>query len=326
MRRRDFIALAGVAGICPLCPPAAASATPIVGVIGESSPGKVLRLPAIQRGLKDGGYVEGQNVAIDNRWGNGHYDQLSQIVTDLVRRQVAVIITTGGSALARIAKTATATIPIVFTIGDDPVQLGLVDSLSHPGGNMTGFSLYTTELMAKRLELLHEMVPRAGTVALLVGAGPDATPLLSKQQAERAANTLGLKILGFKVGSMIDFEAALAAAAQQGAQALVLAAAPFFTGQSAQIIALAARYQLPAIYPWREFIEDGGLMSYGPDVAEVYRQVGRYAGRILDGTAPRELPVQLPTKFELIINLKTAKTLGLTVPRLLSAWADHVIE
>jgi putative tryptophan/tyrosine transport system substrate-binding protein len=245
---------------------------------------------------------------------------------DFVRRQVAAIITTGGTLPALTAKKTTAEIPIAFTVGDDPVRLGLVDSLSHPGGNTTGFNLYTTELTAKRLELLHEMAPQADTVALLVGATSDTTTRLAKQNVGQVADALGLKLLAFEVGSITEFEAASAAAVLQGAGALLLGAEPFFTGQRAQIVALSARYGLPTMYPWREFIEVGGLMSYAPDLLDTYRQAGRYAARILDGAAPRDLPVQLPTKFELIINLKTAKILGLTVSRLLSAWADHVIE
>ena len=327
MTRRDFIALmSGIAAAGSLGSRGEASAIPFVGIVGSSAPGNDLRLPAIKQGLRDSDYVEGRNVAIDSRSAGGHYDQLPQIVEDFVRRQASVIITTGGNAPALAAKAATTKIPVVFTVGGDPVQLGLVNSLSHPGGNMTGLGLFTTELIAKRLELLHEMVPQAGTVALLVGAGSSTTAQITKQQAETAASVLRLKILEFTVGSIFEFEAALTTAVQQGVQAVVLAAEPFFMTQRSPIIELTARYRLPAIYPWREFVEEGGLMCYGPDLRDAYRQAGRYAGRILDGTAPSDLPVQLPSKFELIINLKTVKKLGLTVSRLLSAWADNVIE
>jgi putative ABC transport system substrate-binding protein len=327
MERREFIARFGsIAATFLLGGRAEASETPVVGILGFSSPGETLRLPAIRKGLKEGGYFEGRNLAIDNRSAFGHSDELPQIVSDFVRHPVAVIITTGGNAPALVAKAGAKKVPVVFTIGGDPVQLGLVNSVSRPGGNMTGFSLDTVELIAKQLEMLHGMVPQVASVALLLGSGDTDASRLSKQNAEMAAKALGLKLFASYARSIEEFEAALASAVQQGAGALVVAAEPSFMHQRAQVIDLAHRYRLPAIYPWREFVENGGLMSYGPEIADQYRQAGSYAARILDGAAPGDLPVQFPTRFELIINRKTADSLGLTISRLLSAWANHVIE
>jgi len=328
MKRRYFIALVGgmVAAGYPLgSQTEKASEIAIIGIVGASSPGEDLRLPAIREGLKEGGYVEGRNLVIDNRSAFGRLDQLPPIVSDLVRGKVTAIVTTGGGPSALAAKAVTTKIPIVFTVGGDPVQLGLVESLNRPGGNMTGFSLNTVEITAKALELLHEMVPHVATVALLLGTQTARSDLL-KQYAGGAANAFGLKLLRFQVGSIREFEPTLARIVERGAGALIVAAEPSFLHQRAQIIELVARYRLPAIYPWREFVEEGGLMSYGTDLADEYRQVGRYAARILDGASPRDLPVQFPTRFELIINRKTADALDLTISRFLSAWANHVVE
>jgi putative ABC transport system substrate-binding protein len=274
-------------------------------------------LAAFHQGLKDGGYVEGQNVAIEYRWAEGHYDRLSALAADLVRRRVAVLAATGGTVSAAAAKAATTTIPILF-LAADPVRDSLVASLNRPGGNVTGVSVFSAELAPKRLQLLRELVPKAGKIAAL--ANPAST-----DEAE-ALRRAGLPLLTITAQTESDFEPAFIQAAQQGVEALLVTADPFFNSRRAQIVALAARHSLPAGYPWREYVEADGLMSYGTSLAGTYRQVGQYASRILKGDKPAELPVQQPIKFELAVNLKTAKSLGLAVPPTLLALADEVIE
>jgi len=289
---------------------------PVIGFISSSSasPGTEFArlLTAFREGLNEVGYVEGQNIAIEYRWAGGQYDRLPALVADLVHRQVSLIAASGGLPSAQAAKAATETIPILFVIGTDPVQAGLVASLNRPGGNATGVSVFTTEMAAKRLELLHQLVPEAATIALLVNPNSYGS---GKEQMEDAARDLGLKLLFLEASVESDFSAAFAIAAQQRAGALWVTADPFFTIQHAKIIALAARHRLPAVYPWRQYAEAGGLMSYGPDLTWAYRQIGVYAGRILKGAMPSDLPVLLPTKLHLLINLRTAKALGVTVPR-----------
>ena len=296
---------------------------PVIGVLNSGTRGP--SFAAFRQGLNDGGYVEGRNVAIEFRNAGGQYDRLPAIADDLVRRQVTLIAATGGSVSALAAKTATATIPIVFIAGLDPVETGLVSSLNRPGGNATGVSVYTADLVQKRLELLRDLVPGAATIALLVSSASSAVKF-EKEHLEQATRRSGLKLLVLEAGSESDFEPAFASAVEQGAGAILISADPYFTGRRAQIVALATRYRLPAAYPWRAYAEAGGLMSYGPPLAWAYKQIGTYASRILKGVKPGDLPVQLPTTFELVINLETAKALGLTVSKWLLASADEVIE
>jgi putative ABC transport system substrate-binding protein len=329
MRRREFITLLGgtVAG-SPLCA-CVKPAIPVVGFISSSSNSASLNtefarlLTAFREGLGERGYVEGQNIEFEYRWAGGQYNRLPALVADLVRRQVGVIAASGGLPSALAAKAATKTIPILFVVGVDPVQVGLVTSLGRPGGNATGVSVFTTELAQKRLELLHQLVPSATTIALLVNPKSYGT---GKEQMEDAARDLGLKLLVLEASIESDFEAAFAIAAQQRAEALWVTADPYFTTQHAKIVALAARHRLPAAYPWRQYAEAGGLMSYGPELTWAYHQIGLYAGRILKGAKPTDLPVQLPTKFQLLINHTTAKALGLEISRILLAQADEVID
>jgi len=329
MRRREFITLLGgtVAGL-PLCA-CGQPAMPVIGFISSSSnsapPGTEFArlLTAFRRGLNERGYVEGQNIAFEYRWAGGRYNQLPELVADLVRRQVGVIAATGGLPSALAAKAATKSIPILFVVGTDPVQVGLVTSLGRPGGNATGVSVFTTELAQKRLDLLHQLVPSATTIAQLVNPKSSGS---GNERMEDAARDFGLRLLVLEASAESDFEAAFATAAQQRAEALWVTADPFFTTQHAKIVALAARYKLPATYPWRQYAEAGGLMSYGPELTWAYQQIGSYAGRILKGAKPSELPVQLPTKFQLLINHRTAKALGLEISRILLAQADEVIE
>jgi putative tryptophan/tyrosine transport system substrate-binding protein len=328
MRRREFIALLG--GTAAGWPPSAYSqqpAMPVIGFISSSSPSPGTEfarvLTAFRGGLNEVGYVEGQNIAIEYRWAGGQYDRLPALAADLVRRQVSLIAASGGLPSAQAAKAATETIPILFVIGTDPVQAGLVAKLSRPGGNATGVSVFTTDLGQKRLELLHKLVPEATTIALLVNPNSYGS---GKEQVEDAARDLDLKLLYLEASVESDFDAAFAIATRQRAGALWVTADPFFTIRRAKIIALAARHRLPAIYPWRQYAEAGGLMSYGPEVTWAYHQIGLYAGRILNGAMPSDLPVLLPTRFHLLINLKTAKALGLTIPRPILVGADEVIE
>jgi putative tryptophan/tyrosine transport system substrate-binding protein len=321
--RRGVVAL--VCGVSvPWRVKAQAQSLPVVGLLGTAAAGRQAGdgLVAVRQGLAEQGFVAGVNVALDLRGAEGHIDQLPAMAADLVSRGVAVLMTGGGNEAAFAAKSATATIPIVFTVLDDPTEIGLVPSLAHPGGNATGVTLFGPELAEKRLQILRELMPNALTVASLLGA----MPLPSwKESIETAANNLRMKVITFQVNSDGDFEPIFASAARSGARGLLVGAAGFFRRRRAEIVALASRYRLPTIYPWHEFAEIGGLVSYGPDLYEAYTQAARYAGRILKGASPGDLPVQLPTKFRMVINLKTAKTLGLTFPRPLIARADKVI-
>ena len=328
MRRREFITLLGgtLAG-SPLCACGQQPATPVIGFISSDSPPPGTEfarlLTAFDKGLNEHGYVEGQNIAFEFRWTGGQYNRLPEMVADLLRHRVAVIAATAGLPSALAAKAATETIPILFVIGADPVQVGLVSSLGRPGGNATGVSVFTTELAQKRLELLHQTVPSATTIAQLVNPRSYDS---GRDQMEDAARDRGLKLLVLEASVESDFEAAFAIAAQQRTDALWVTADPFFMTQHAKIVALAARHGLPAVYPWRQYAEAGGLMSYGPELTWAYHQIGLYAGRILKGAKPSDLPVQLPTNFQLIINHSTAKELGLELPRILLAQADELIE
>jgi putative tryptophan/tyrosine transport system substrate-binding protein len=332
MTRREFIALLGAAVARPLVA-RAQQPMPVIGFLnaGFPEPSSFL-VAAFREGLKEASYVEGQNVTIEYRWAKGQYDQLQTLVTDLVQRQVAVIAATGGSISAQAANAATATIPIVFNVGEDPIKLGLVASFNRPGGNTTGVSTLSPTLEAKRLGLLRELVPQAAIIAVLLNpTNPDAD--LQRRDVQAAATAIGQQLRILNASTESDVDAAFVSLVEQradallvGNDALLVGNDVFFTNRREQIVALAARHAVPAIYAFRSFAEGGGLMSYSTSLVEVYRQVGLYVGRILKGATPAELPVVQPTKFELVINLKTAKALGLTVPQTLLVAADEVIE
>lgn len=301
-------------------------AAPVIGFLNNLSPGAIARpVAAFREGLKEANYIEGHNVAIEYRWAENNNGRLPELAADLVRRRVAVIVATGGGASALAAKAATSAIPIVFSSASDPVELGLVASLNRPGGNITGIHVMTNSLEAKRLGLLHELVPHAVNIALLTNPStPGAESQLT--EAEAAAHAIGRKIHILKAGSEPELDNAFASLVNTRAEALLVAADPFFNAHRQRIVAMAARYAIPAIYEFREFAAAGGLMSYGISLADAYRQVGLYSGKILGGAKPADLPVMQPTKFELVINLKAAAALGMSVPPLLLARADEVIE
>jgi putative ABC transport system substrate-binding protein len=325
MRRRKFITLiGGAAAAWPLIARAQQKSMPVIGFLNSSSPdAHAPMVAAFRQGLKETGYVEGQNVAIEFRWAEGQYDRLADMAADLVRRQVSVIAANGVANLT--AKTATSTIPIVFTTGFDPVQLGLVASLNRPGGNVTGVTQLGEEVAPKRVELAHELVPMATVIALLVNPRNPSVETLTKA-SRAAAATLGLQLDILRASTEAELDDAFMAFVQSKTGVLMIATDPFFAAESRQLAALSLRHSVPAISPFGEFTAAGGLISYGGSLIDSYRLAGVYTGRILKGEKPADLPVQQPTKFELVVNLKAAKTLGIEIPAALLARADELIE
>jgi putative tryptophan/tyrosine transport system substrate-binding protein len=325
MNRRAFITLLGGSAAWPVRV-FAQQGTPVIGFLsGASSWEFAHAAQAFRQGLADTGYVEGRNVLIEYRWAEGRYERVSTLVGDLIRRNVALIAATGGVASVLAAKAATSSIPIVFANGSDPVKFGLVERLNRPGGNITGATFFNNALGPKRLQLLRDVAPKAATIGLLVNPGNPNTEF-DANEIESAARSLGLRILRVNAGSEREFDQAFATMAEHGVGALVVNADAFFYARRDQLIELATRLAVPTMYEQREFATAGGLMSYGANIAEAYRKAGAYAGRILRGEAPGDLPVQQATRFELVVNLKTAKALGLTVPTSMLALADEVIE
>jgi putative ABC transport system substrate-binding protein len=326
MRRRNFIMLVGGAAAWPHAA-RAQQAMPVVGFIDSRSPEALgERLRKFRQGLKDSGYTDGENVAIEYRWAENQADRLPDLAADLVRRRVGVIVSSGGIPVIFAAKAATTTIPIVFTTADDPVRLGIVTSLARPGGNMTGINFFNVELVAKRLELLREMLPRAVHIGLLVNPSASINTQTTLREVDVAARAMGLQISVLRADTSREIDTAFAEIARQRPDALLVGEGPFLNARRVQLVQLAARHAIPAGYSGREYSEIGGLMSYGADIPDAYRQVGVYAGQILKGTKPADMPVLQTNKFELIVNAQTARMLGLTVPQTLLTSADEVIE
>jgi putative ABC transport system substrate-binding protein len=328
MRRRNLITLLGGAAIAwPLRARAQQPIMPVVGLInGGALDASASHVAAFRKGLGESGYVEGQNVAVEYHWLEGRYDRLPAVTADLVRRRVAVIAVPANTLSALAAKAATATIPIVFGVAEDPAKLGLVASLARPGGNATGINFFTAEVLAKRLRLLHDLVPKAARVAVLLNPANAPSAEATLRDAQAAAHPIGLEIQILNATTIGEIDAAFAGFANERPDALFVAPDSFFTSRRGQFATLAARERVAAAYSQREFVVAGGLMSYGTDVVDVYHQVGAYSGRILKGAKPADLPVLQSTKFELVINLQTARALGIEVPPAMRSIADEVIE
>jgi putative tryptophan/tyrosine transport system substrate-binding protein len=324
MGRREFVALIGGAAAWPLAARGQQPAMPVIGFVNAGSPDAPFAA-AFRKGLNEAGYFEGQNVTVEWHWLEGQFDRLPALMADLVRRRVALIATPAGNSAAQVAKAATTTIPIVFGVSEDPVKLGLVASLARPGANATGINFFVTELTAKRLALLHELVPKAVRIAVLVNPANSATESVIREIPD-AARAMGLQIQVLNASTRNEIEAGFATLVRERADALYVAGDVFFTSRRVQFATLAASYRIPASYPSREAVEAGGLMSYATDRVDMWRQVGGYAGQILKGAKPADLPVLQSTKFEFVINLQTARALGLDVPPSLLARADEVIE
>jgi putative ABC transport system substrate-binding protein len=327
MKRRAFITLLGGAAVSwPLAARAQQPAMPVIGFLNSTSPDSYAdNLRAFRQGLKGSGYVEGENVAIEFRWAENQIDRLPELAAELVRRRVAVIVSIGSPASASAAK-ATTTIPIVFTVPEDPVRLGLVASLARPGGNLTGVNFFAVELAAKRLELLRELVPAAARVAVLLNPSEATIAAANLRDVETAARAMGLQIHVLNASTSREIDAAFEILARQRPDALFISSGPFFTNRRVQLAHLTTRHAIPAIHGSRQYVEVGGLMSYGASQTDANRQAGVYAGRILKGAKPADLPVVQASKFELVINAQTARMLGLTVPPTLLSTADEVIE
>jgi putative tryptophan/tyrosine transport system substrate-binding protein len=327
MKRREFITLLGSAAAWPLAARAQQPAMPVIGLLDSRSPEAVAgRLRAVRQGLKEAGYVEDENVAIVYRWAENQLHRLPELAADLVRRQVAVIAATGGVPPSLAAKAATTTIPIVFAINEDPVRLGFVASLARPGGNLTGINFMSGELAAKRLELLRELVPAATRVAVLVNPAEEMISKSTLRDVEVAARAIGLQIQVLNASTSGEIDAAFATLVRERPDALFVGSDAFFNNRRVQLVHLASRHAVPTTYGGRDFAVAGGLISYGADITDAYREVGVYAGRILKGAKPADLPVVQSSKFELVINHQTARMLGLTIPPGMLARADEVIE
>jgi putative tryptophan/tyrosine transport system substrate-binding protein len=328
MRRREFITLLGGAATAwPLAGRAQQPAMPVVGLVSGRSPGDSVRIAgAFRKGLNETGYIEGQNVTVEYHWLEGQYDQLPSLMADLIRRHVAVIATPASNPAALAAKAATTTIPIVFGVGADPVKLGLVASLARPGGNATGINFLSADITAKRLGLLHDLVPKATRIAALVNPGNASSDEAAQRDLPEAARAIGLQVELLNASTSREIEAAFAAMLRDRADALLVTPDGFFTSRRAQLATFAARYGIPSAHSSREEVEAGALMSYGPDLLEVYRQGGAYTGQILKGAKPADLPVMQSTKFEFMINIQTARLLGIEVPNSIQLLADEIIE